>query len=154
MTSKPVAILIFLISVLILLLSIDILANHVIIKVDGYYYDGLGEKLAMRDAIPINASFNKINISVGEIYKIPLNESWEIKIYDNGSTIKLFKNQTGYYIEGAKNGTAVVSFSKINTNSFLEVDYIVYVKWFLFYFYSCLNYFSQLSKSPKLYILP
>ncbi len=71
MTSKPVAILIFLISVLILLLSIDILANHVIIKVNGYYYDGLGEKLAMKDAVPINLSINKINISVGEIYKIP-----------------------------------------------------------------------------------
>ncbi|WP_064496446.1 hypothetical protein [Methanocaldococcus jannaschii] len=60
MRPKSSTILILLMSVLILLLSIDILANHIIIKVDGYYYDGLGQKLAMKDVIPINASFNKI----------------------------------------------------------------------------------------------
>ncbi|MEO2117077.1 MAG: hypothetical protein ABGW92_01545 [Methanocaldococcus sp.] len=128
MKPKSVTILIFLIAVLILLISIDILANHIIIKVDGYYYDGLGQKLAMKDAIPINLSINEINISVGEIYEIPLNESWRLKIYDNNSTIKLFRNQSGYYIEGVKKGTAVVSFSKITTNSFLEIDYTIHVK--------------------------
>jgi hypothetical protein len=119
--------LIILIIILILLITIDILANKVVIKIDGHYYDGLGQGLAMRDAIPLYPSFNEINISVGEIYEIPLNGSYEITIHDNNSTIKLFKNQTGYYIEGVKKGTANISFSKTSEKEVVSIFYIVNV---------------------------
>ena len=127
MTSKQKSILTLLIIILTLLFTIDILANKVIIKIDGNYYDGLGQGLAMRDAIPLYPSFNEINISVGEIYEIPLNGSYKITIYDTNSTIKLFKNQTGYYIEGVKKGTANISFSKTTEKEVVSIFYIVNV---------------------------
>ena len=48
MTSKQKVLsflIILLIIILILLITIDILANKVIIKIDGNYYDGLGQGL-------------------------------------------------------------------------------------------------------------
>jgi hypothetical protein len=99
----------------------------VVIKIDGHYYDGLGQGLAMRDAILLCPSFNEINISVGEIYEIPLNGSYKITIYDSNSTIKLFKNQTGYYIEGVKKGTANISFLKTTEKEVVSIVYIINV---------------------------
>jgi len=144
MTSKQKLIstlLIILMIILISLITINILANKVIIKIDGNYYDGLGQGLAMRDAIALYPSFNEINISVGEIYEIPLNKSYsvggmyeislngsyKITIYDNNSTIKVFKNQTGYYIEGVKKGTANISFFKNSKNEAVSIFYIINV---------------------------